>query len=98
VQQSDSLRNGALIGFAVGAVAGALVAVAIICEGAAVCAPGGALLWGGVGAGIGLGIDAARKGKQVLVYRAPGASGGARLSIAPVITPRTKGVAVSYSF
>jgi hypothetical protein len=97
VQRSDSLMNGTLIGLAVGAVAGALVTVAI-CEGEGACALGGAVLWGGAGAGVGLGIDAARKRKQVLAYRAPGASGGARLSIAPVITPRTKGVAVSYSF
>ena len=97
VQQSDSLKNGALIGLTVGAVAGALVSVAI-CEGETGCAPGGALFWGGAGMGIGVGIDAAWKGKKVLAYRAPGASGSARLSIAPVITPRTKGVAVSYSF
>jgi len=97
VQQSDSLKNGALIGLAAGAVAGALVMVAV-CDGEAGCAPGGALLGAGAGAGIGVGIDAARGGKRVLAYRAPGASGSARLSFAPVITPRTKGVAVAFSF
>jgi hypothetical protein len=97
VQQSDSLKNGALIGLAAGAVAGALVMVAV-CEGEAGCAPGGALLGAGAGAGIGVGIDAARGGKKVLAYRAPGASGSARLSLAPLITPHTKGVALSYSF
>jgi hypothetical protein len=93
VQQPDSLKNGALIGLVAGAVAGPLVAAAM-CEGEAGCV----LLFGGAGVGIGVAIDAARGGKKVLAYRAPGASGSARLSIAPVITPRTKGVALSYSF
>jgi hypothetical protein len=52
-----------------------------------------------VGWGIGWGIDAARDGKRE-VYRAPGSAGSpqSRLSIAPVITPRAKGVAVSFAF
>jgi hypothetical protein len=37
-------------------------------------------------------------GRKQVVYRAPGASGNARLSLAPVVTPRTKGVAVSFAF
>jgi len=97
LREGDSLANGALIGLAVGAVAGALVMVAV-CDGEAGCAPGGALLGAGAGAGIGVGIDAARGGKRVLAYRAPGASGSACLSLAPLIMPRTKGVAVAFSF
>ena len=98
MHQSDSLKNGALIGLAAGAVAGALFMVAV-CEGESGCAAGGAVLGAGAGAGVGVGIDAARGGKKVLVYRAPGASGSARLSLAPVlITPHTKGLAVAYSF
>ena len=57
-----------------------------------------ALLIAGVGTGIGVGVDALIPGRKQVVYRAPGASGSARLSLAPVITPRTKGVAVAYSF
>ena len=53
---------------------------------------------GAVGASIGAVIGAAIPGKEVVVYRAPGTSGGAHLLLAPVITPRTKGVAVSFSF
>jgi hypothetical protein len=97
VQQPDSLKNGALIGLVAGAVSGALAMVAV-CEGEAGCGAGGAVLGAGAGAGIGVGIDAARGGKKVLAYRAPGAPGSARLSLAPVITPRTKGVVVAYSF
>jgi len=63
----------------------------------------GVLGYGGigalVGAGIGWGIDAARESKRE-VYRAPAPAGGtaARVSIAPVVTPRAKGVTVSFSF
>ena len=56
------------------------------------------LVLGAVGAGLGAVIGATRPGKEVVAYRASGASGSARLLLAPVITPRTKGVAVSLSF
>ena len=54
----------------------------------------------GAGALIGVGIDAMIPGKQVVVYRAPGSNGAshARLSMAPVITPRARGVAVAFAF
>jgi hypothetical protein len=45
--------------------------------------------------------DGATPGKGLVAYRAPGpagASGHAGLSIAPVITPRTRGLAVSFAF
>jgi hypothetical protein len=63
----------------------------------------GVLGYGGLGAlvgwGIGWGIDAARDSKRE-VYRAPGTSGSpqSRVSIAPVVTRRAKGVTVSFSF
>jgi|APFre7841882724_1041349.scaffolds.fasta_scaffold109191_1 hypothetical protein len=97
IQQSDSLTNGTLIGLAVGAVAGALVMVP---EYEGDNGPVIAVVWLGAlsGAGVGALIDAARGGKKVLTYQAPGALSSSRLSIAPVITPRTKGVAVAFSF
>jgi hypothetical protein len=52
----------------------------------------------GVGAGVGAIVGALTPGKTLVVYRAPGASGSAHLSLAPVITRRTKGVAVAFSF
>jgi hypothetical protein len=55
-------------------------------------------LYGGLGMCIGLIADAFIPGKKQVAYRAPGASSSARLSIAPTITPRHKGVALSYSF
>jgi len=103
----DSLRNGTLIGLGVG---GGLAAA--WCLGAAAsshsssvsagveCAEG-FIVFGGLGTLLGLVIDAAVPGKGLVVYRASGASGvpgHARLSLAPVITPRTKGVVLSISF
>lgn len=102
-RQRDSLKNGTLIGLAIG---GGLAAV--WCTGAAVddspsvsagteCAEG-LIAFGGLGTLLGLGLDAAIPGKMRVVYRAPGAPGDARLFVAPVLTPRMKGVAVSFAF
>jgi hypothetical protein len=93
----DSLVNGTLVGLGVGALGGMLLGAEqndFSSEEAAF----GALVFGGLGAIGGLGVDYAIGHYRVLVYRAPGASGSARLSIGPVITPRMKGVAVSLSF
>jgi hypothetical protein len=100
LRQGDSLANGALIGLAVGGVGTGLACLASadgLDEGWCVLA---ALVYGGIGAGIGVGIDALIPGKKLVAYRAPGPAGPteARLSIAPVITPRAKGVAVSFAF
>jgi hypothetical protein len=100
VRRNDSLANGALIGLGVGS---GLTLVACLADteareaGWCVAA---AAVYGGIGAGIGVGIDALIPGKKILAYRAPAPSGAppARLSIAPVVTPRAKGVAVSFAF
>jgi hypothetical protein len=110
VRRGDSLANGAKIGMAIGALAGLGAGIAACAaypkddplRGDA-CLMSIGLLWmPGMGAGalIGVGIDAMIPGKQVVVYRAPGSNGTshARLSMAPVITPRTKGVAIALSF
>jgi hypothetical protein len=102
----DSLWNGTLIGLGVGGgLASAWCLAAAAADSPSVsagveCAEG-FIVFGGLGTLLGLVIDAAAPGKGLVVYRAPGASGApghARLSIAPVITPRTKGVALSFSF
>ena len=100
-RRRDSFKNGTLIGLGIGAGFG-VIACAGFVEGsqdAGWCALAiGA--YGGIGAAIGLGIDALTPGKKIAVYRASGTPGTtpARLSIAPVITPRVKGVAVSFAF
>jgi hypothetical protein len=110
VRQRDSLANGATIGMVIGALAGLGAGIAACAaypkddplRGDA-CLMSISLLWmPGLGAGalVGVGIDAMIPGEALVVYRAPGSNGAsrARLSIAPVITPRAKGVAVSFAF
>jgi hypothetical protein len=98
VRRGDSLANGALIGLGVGAILGTLSVADF--EGTGVDYAWGAAIGGAICAGIGVGIDAMIPGKKIVAYRAPGPAGApsARLSIAPVITPRAKGVAVAFSF
>jgi hypothetical protein len=98
-RQPDGIWNGALIGLGIG---GGLAAAGCIAEKDytdSFC-PGYILLYPAMGMGIAVAIDALIPGKKILAYRAPGPAGGnaARLSIAPVITPRAKGVAVSFAF
>jgi hypothetical protein len=99
-RRHDSLVNGALIGLGVGFGTGFGLAMAGC--GLADCTWGEAtlfaLLFAGAGAGIGVGVDALIPGRRQVVFRASGASSSVRLSLAPLITPRTKGVALSYSF
>ena len=96
-RRRDSLANGALIGLAVGGV-GIGVACLASAEGPDQdwCLVA-ALVYGSIGAGIGVGIDALIPGKKRVAYRAPGSS-QARLSLAPVITPRARGAALSFAF
>jgi len=99
VRRSDSIGNGALIGLAVG---GGLAVAGCVAESGysdSFC-PAYILLYPAMGLGIGAGIDALIPGKKILAYRAPGAAGApsARLSIAPFVTPRVKGVAVSFAY
>ena len=101
-RRPDSLANGALIGLGVGFATGAALAWSGCSD--ADCTWGEAtlvaLMIAGIGTGIGVGVDALIPGRRQLVYRASGTPGSsqARLSIAPVITPRAKGVAVSFAF
>jgi len=93
---------GLLIGGALGVVGGAIGGDSPCDFSDCIEKGDAALVLGVVGAGIGAGVGAVVRavlpaGRKE-VYRAPGSSGSARLSLAPVITPRTKGVSVAYSF
>jgi hypothetical protein len=100
-RRPDSLKNGALIGLGVGG--GLTLGLCLAgseSEDAGWCALA-AGIYGGAGAAIGVGIDALIPGRKIVAYRAPGSSGAARqarLSIAPVISPRAQGVALSFTF
>ena len=103
LQPKDPLRNGVLWGALAGAATGALSCLLNPqCGGddeiAAAVTLGLAGVGAAAGAAIGAGVDAAVKGPKLIVYAAPAARGGSRLSIAPMITPRTKGVAASFAF
>ena len=52
----------------------------------------------GVGLAAGAGFASDAVGPKHVIYRAPGAPPGARVSVAPVVTPRHRGVAVSFTF
>ena len=103
-RRPDSTRNGTLIGLAVGE------GLAAVCYAAGVrggdpetigFAELGFVLFGLAGADIGWMADSAIVGPRFAAYRAPAAGSAAghrRLAVAPVITPRAKGVAVSLRF
>jgi hypothetical protein len=91
-RRDDSLGNGALWGL------GAGMTVGMVTCGRCHIGPGlmiGAL-FGGAGAGIGVGLDALVRGEMV-IYRGRGAS-AARVSIAPRLAPSHKALSVSLRF
>jgi hypothetical protein len=100
-RRPDSLGSGALIGFAAGSSVGiaCYIDTAGESEMAGWCT-GYLLVFGALGAGLGVGIDALIPGRKTVVFRAPGSTGAAsaRLTIAPIVTPRAKGVAVGLRF
>ena len=102
MQPGDSVRNGVLWGALAGLVGGLVsCAASPDCAGdeaAAGMATGLGIVGAAAGAGIGAAVDAAIKGPTLVVYRAPGGPASARLSVAPLNTPRAKGVAVAFAF
>jgi hypothetical protein len=98
-KDTKSSRDPVLFGILIGGVIGAVVGAARPTdEGLSAVWWGCAAIGAGIGAGGGAIIGAARPAKWEEVYRAPGAAGSARVSIAPMITPRAKGVMLSFSF
>ncbi len=84
---SDSLKNGALIGLVIGAgLAGAALGAATGEWGYAAL---NALVYGGMGAGIGAGLDALIEGQQV-IYAAPRSTRA--FTIVPILSRSKKGV------
>jgi hypothetical protein len=94
----DSLREGAAVGLAAGAVLTAAACRNTHGGEVALCAVLIGPMVGGLSTLAGLAVDAMIPGPRQLVYRAPSAAGSAGLSFAPIVTPRAKGVIVSFSF
>ncbi len=88
----DSLKNGALIGLAIGGGIGAagMIALAGTADNPAALMAVGALVYGGIGAGIGTGFDALIEDRRVIYARS--GSAGARFTVAPMLRGSRKGV------
>jgi hypothetical protein len=99
VERRSTRTRHAMYGMLAGAIAG-VVAGYVSYHQSSEGAPTDPLVLAGMFGGIGAAIGAIFPGRTTVVYRAPGAASAAqpRLSIAPVITPRTRGVAVSFAF
>jgi len=99
-RRPDPLRNGALIGMGVAVGLVGLAAAAdngecSDCGGVYVAA---ALLYAGMGAGIGVGIDALFPGKKIPVYKSAGGNPAARVSLSPILTRGRQGIAATLRF
>lgn len=92
---NDPVWQGALIGAIVGISPG-LAYCAGRSDGACSGTGGAFLSMGALGAGIGIGIDALIQGKK-RIYEA-GAGSSKTIAVAPVLSPNTKGLRVSFQF
>lgn len=98
-RREDSLGNGAKVGFATGFVLGLIGGLSVASthdEVGAGTATVVALFYGGLGAGIGVGLDAMVKTTQVIYAKTGGAAPS--IALAPLVTPARKGLAVSVRF
>jgi hypothetical protein len=96
-RRGDSLRNGALWGVASGAaVSGTLLALIWESGDSGGEAAAFVAIYSGIGAVIGVGVDALIVRRQV-IYERP-VTGAAKLSVAPVFGARRQGVLVTMRF
>jgi hypothetical protein len=97
-RRSDSVANGALWGLGIGAALGLFGGVAIASseENAGALIPIVTAVYGGIGAGIGVGVDALISSEQVIYTRRAGTS--ARIRLGPVLTRNRRAVALSVLF
>jgi hypothetical protein len=96
-RRSDPLANGAKWGFAVGAGLGALAGLTLANEfdgSATGVIPMLALAYGGMGAGIGAGIDAMVSAPRVIYAR----GSSSKVTVRPLFAPGRKGVLASVAF
>ena len=97
----DSKKNGALIGIGVGVALGVAVGAFAGQENNTNSTSGaivGGLAYGGLGALIGVGIDALSPGKKTVIYTARAPGSAARLSLRPILLPTRRGIVAHISF
>jgi len=93
-KKAHPFGRGALIGFG----AGALIALALIAQEPDEASGVEPLILGGIGAGVGIGVAALIPRKEFVLYRAPGSSNPGSVSVAPVVAPRARGIALRFVF
>jgi len=100
-KRGDSLGNGAVIGAVSGAGFAGLALVAICssegCDGEGGFVAGSIALYTGLGAGIGVGIDALISHRHT-IYKQPAQSMLRSIRVSPVISNTRKGAAMRFSF
>jgi hypothetical protein len=101
----DSLKNGALIGLGIGGGMGAAWCIGAVADDsgdldARVECAEGFTVFPGLGALIGLAIDAVIPGQMRVIYQASPSqeTSRARLLVAPLVSTRTKGLTVLFTF
>jgi hypothetical protein len=94
-KKAHPFGRGALIGGAAGAVIGLALLAGPDGDEAMGTEP---LMLGGIGAGVGIGVAALFPRKEFVVYRAPGSSNPVSVSLAPVVAPRARGIALRFVF
>lgn len=97
-RRGDPLSNGALIGLGVGAGLGLAAGLVIVDEGNEVgwvVMP--TLIYGGLGAAIGVGIDALVT-RELVIFEGKGGAPRTQCRITPLLTPRAQGVSVAVRF
>jgi hypothetical protein len=98
-RRQDSLGNGAKWGLGIGAglgLAAGLLIASEYGEGGGAYIPILALVYGGIGAGVGTGMDALILSDQVIYFKSPRSS--ARVTVSPLVTSERKGVVVAFGF
>jgi hypothetical protein len=100
-KRSDSLANGAWIGAVTGGGFMGLAAIALCaggeCDGEGGQVAGAIAVYTGIGAAIGVGIDAIFKHHQT-IYKQPAQNALRHLDVAPLLASGRKGAAVRFSF
>jgi hypothetical protein len=101
----DSLKNGTLIGLGIGLGMGTAWCIGAVADDsgdidARVECAEGFTVFPGLGALIGLAVDAVIPGKMRVVYQAPlpGEASRACLMVVPLVSSRAKGLALSFAF